>query len=344
MQYIINYPYYNVYIRENEGLYKYLFRNLGIQFPMSETESVLETSPTSWLIEFSQGLIMKYRKKCIHHLKMEHNLDCFYCQSDEFSLYMSLTYEWIIQLFYNNTIYVEVDSAMTAYFIIRKILHQISRYENHIKKHVLLHASCLVKNNQGYVFMGEKGMGKTTVMMNLLVNFEGEYKYLGNDITVLDKQLLLYAIYSKVGIGAATIDFINQEKYNKYPIYDKNKYYYDLGEFSECFRIEYVNTARLSAIFILCNSDSETFSCSMCDPSIAAQKLCTNILLDGKHDELSDHPDWLNLRGSEFSIIDIDSICRKITEEIPCYLINYRLSRRNDYYEINKLIHMISEG
>lgn len=341
MRYTISYPQYAVNIQENVGLYKHIYLSLDKQFPISIDQLKVRNGITNWEIVFKSGLIEAYKNKCIYCKKIEHNMECFYYKCEEFSLFLSTYEDWLIKLRSNQTIYIEVDSDTTAFFVIRKILNQISRYENGIRNNVLLHSSCLVKNNKGIAFTGKKGAGKTTILMNLLLNEKCGYKYLGNDIIAVDSHLKAYAVYSKIGVGAETLANLNRQKETNISIRNQ-KYYYDLGEFLEVFKISCLNSAQLSAIFILDCSHSEEFSCRLCDPEEAVMKIRDDVLQEGKHDELSDHPDWLNIRSQITEFVDVDDVSKHIVNMVPCHLIRYNLQCKEHYVNISEIIQEIT--
>lgn len=339
MQYIIDYLYYKVSFKENIGLYKKFRQNIGMHFGISEIHT-LNKVENLWKIEIQSGILDQYQNVHAKKIKFEHNLEGFFYEQNDARIFISINEDWIIKFLYEQSlILIDAVNVESSYFIILKILKQISRYENYIRNHILLHASCIVKQGEGYVFMGEKSAGKTTVMVNLLKNNQDKYQYLGNDIVILDKKLTIYSIFSKVGIGAATLEFLNERRENKIPIRNANKYYYELKDFIDIFQVECTNKAELAGIFIL--SKSNIFHCDLIQTDKVEGLIKAHILLDGKDEELTDHPDWMQLMPLSNEKISLENICKEISQLIPCYNVQYRINCREDYEQIDSIIQTV---
>ena len=72
-------------------------------------------------------------------------------------------------------------------FIIRKITHELLIKNNGF----ILHASAVKKNNKAYVFLGDSGAGKSTIMTSL----SPEFTPMGDDTVIIRKQDDIYYCY-----------------------------------------------------------------------------------------------------------------------------------------------------
>jgi hypothetical protein len=343
MHFVIDYLYYKVKIQEDIGLYNHLKSGLAKQFKVYEGDNDFVENSSYWSIVFTEGLFSEYKEFCKEKVKIEHNIFAEVYETDEYSVFLSDRGDWIIKINADNSISVEVDNDCTAYFITRKILFQISRFENNKNENVLLHSSSLVCNNKGFAFVGKKGAGKTTILMNLLLNNKNSFYYLGNDIVAIDKHKMLYAMFSKVGIGTGSLEFINKNMEKKYPILDESKYYYDMQTFYETFGLKSINAAPLTAVFIIENSSSDSFKCVKSEGLQAVDKIRSEIMQDGKHEELSDHPNWLiKSQVNDREECCLDDVCNEISETIPCYFLEFNMTSEEHFNKLSQFIRDLS--
>jgi len=108
--------------------------------------------------------------------------DYFYCQKDS---YKFTNWEFEMSGFENGDTIIRIFSNIPGYmwmsgFIIDFMIH----YKMNEKGYPILHASCVSKDNRGFMFSGSGGTGKTTITMNLL---EKGFKMLGDNYIILKK-------------------------------------------------------------------------------------------------------------------------------------------------------------
>jgi len=323
MYYIIQYPLYSVTIHEAVGLYSHIAENIGKQFGIRCLEVDDASDLSGWKISLDVGTILIDKTKEWVEKKIEHNIVSLYREENGSRYYVSPRNDWAVSIDENLKIKATVDNDLTAYYITKKILHQISRYENNVNKECLLHASCIVHEKKAFAFVGNKGAGKTTLLLNMLIRNKDSFCYLGNDILALDYSGNVYAMYSKIGIGTGTIDYLNRNLGTAFPILDDEKFYFELGDFLDACEVKCSDRSSLAGIFIITNSVSEELKCTALNKEDMLGLLEENLLKEGKDKELSDHPNWLfDLKNLDDNI-ELDKVKDYIVSNVNCYSLEY---------------------
>lgn len=116
-----------------------------------------------------------------------------------------------------------VNQSSTIQPIRNFITSIVSDYNKENTNFLVLHASCVSKNNQGFLLLGKKHSGKTTLSLEMVSNYE--YNLITDDlsfITMRGKKIFCHSLFKGIHLNDETFDYYQgyfSNIYNK----DSNK-------------------------------------------------------------------------------------------------------------------------
>jgi hypothetical protein len=112
--------------------------------------------------------------------------DYFYCKKDSYKL---TNWEFEMSGFEEGTTIVSISSNFPGYLCMSGIIVDFFiHFKMNEKGYPLIHASCVSKDNHGFLFSARSGGGKTTIALNLV---ENGFKFLGDNFSVLSNNEIM---------------------------------------------------------------------------------------------------------------------------------------------------------
>lgn len=220
-----------------------------------------------------------------------------------------------------------------------RIIREIMTYEMAKRKFVKVHCSAVERDGEAIVFIGNKGAGKTTKMINLVGH---GFNFITNDRAFIGfENDFIPCIYSWPGAVSVSVDtlsmfeqfslVLNHKDTFRFPQwrleYSDQKYSgkFDFTpiEFCNLFKVNAVSESRIRKIICVNNSNE-----ALNDKEDILKK---NILFNN---DVS-YPDWLGLLTE--CDFDIDSFCMKIKPYLCCTVIPQN-KLETEYNQIMKIV------
>lgn len=264
--------------------------------------------------------------------------------------------------------YFEIVCGNTCVIIARtendKVVHQLLYIYRDIlfrtcinKKGLLLHAACIVYNSKAYLLLGDKGAGKTTILINCITSLNCQA--IANDrAIILDNSIFPFPMPLRIGRNTILnnpklFDYLNRSfdkltrKHKSIISFadyigknSQDKIELTLREFEECFSFNTIENIELGGIFVLENTScSEIFfdrmgkDCAFC--TVNKQNYSVR-------DPLWNEPWIVKYKCSKTCLQTYaEKEIKKIIERVPVYNIKYNI---NSFYECVEKIGYLLKG
>lgn len=216
--------------------------------------------------------------------------DYFYCKKDS---YKFANWEFEISGFEDGATTVRISSNFTGYlwksmFIIEFLI----QYKLNEKGYSIVHASCVSRDNQGFLFSARSGGGKTTIAMDLV---EKGFKMLGDNFVIVHRGDVL-SYFSSLNIFTYNLAPIMKRNFGtknkailslKWLFYKATKGYIKIFTKinpKEIFSELTVDETKLDAVFLLLPRREVKIEKigkkELCDHLVMNQKLDTPLFLE----------------------------------------------------------------
>ena len=231
-------------------------------------------------------------------------------------------------------------------FLVKEFVYNIFDYCLHLKllhfNSALIHASAVEKDGNGFLFLANGGVGKTTIMTYLVFNFG--FKFLSDDISIIDNNTI-YLNPKYLQIYPYNLTYnpeLRKQLFDKMGVLDKLHWYYRFWKYgakgvrrrispSDLFGMDSLaESGSISRIFFLQPIIDHTLEIKQVSPEILANK-CAYITMN----EIYPFTYYANLIHSALGankilFPDFANVLRK-TEEVykncflnkKCYLISF---------------------
>ena len=186
----------------NTNHFKWRFSNIYVAYKNFETERMDNLDFIVYLGKFTPSHQNCYIINNKYYVKK----DYFYCKRDS---YKFGKWEFEMSGFENGITTVRVSSNFIGYmFMSGFIIEFLIQYKLNEKGYPIVHASCVSRNNRGFLFSARSGGGKTTIAMNLV---EKGFNILGDNFVILHQ-----------GDVLSYFSLLNIFTYNLAPIVKRN--------------------------------------------------------------------------------------------------------------------------
>lgn len=201
----------------------------------------------------------------------------------------------------NQAIYIYANNVEKKMLMLNTVIRQINRASHLFKGTIFMHSASFSYNDNAYILCGEKGTGKTTLLMNTLLKLKNA-KLVSNDVTLITKENEILPVYSGAMVSKKTLDLLHLdisklEKSNKFYFDEESeKYYFSYNFFLEFLNISTVKRAHLCKIYLL-NMDLNVHGVKIenIDRSLANKILEKQIISEDKS-----HSDFLGLASCKY--------------------------------------------
>lgn len=190
-----------------EALSRQLTEYCSLMYPLHE-----ETGAAAhWTFKIVGSELLE---KCIRNtdrsalLQLEHDMAGFKGQNRQESWFLEAKRQWAVYINHKERQVHAWVSQDDPFNFARKLIRQIVSSEHQKAGAALIHASAVEYNGGAYVFAGDKGAGKTTVMMNLIA--AGSAMYLGNDAVLLTPEARAVPVLAGPFVGLGTLGGIDK--------------------------------------------------------------------------------------------------------------------------------------
>lgn len=143
-------------------------------------------------------------------IPFEHDISGFKGRERYVSWFLEAKQQWALQIDHANRL-IRVWIEREPFQFARKLIRQIISSEHQKAGAALIHASAVEFNGEAYLIVGNKGAGKTTLMMKLLAT--GKTKYLGNDAILLTPGAKAIPILAGPFVGLGTLYNIKEYRH-----------------------------------------------------------------------------------------------------------------------------------
>lgn len=190
-------------------------------------------------------------------------------------------------------IYVEKDNWKK---IINTVIRQINHAEHLNYNTLFLHSSSFEYNGNAYVFFGDKGAGKTTMLLYSL-KYLKEANLISNDVSLINKHNELLPVYSGLMLSQKSLDMFNisvPKNVSKKEFYyedDKQKFFISLNLFLSLMNKNICLKSKLKKLFFVeLDLSRDGIFRNKIDRSLLFDKFKSQILFEDE-----DHSDFLSL-------------------------------------------------
>jgi hypothetical protein len=190
----------------DELLSRQLTEYCSLMYPLHKDINAV----TDWTFKIAESKLLE---ECIRNtngsvlLQLEHDMAGFKGQKHKESWFLDEEQQWAVYINHKER-QVHAWVSQDPFNFARKIIRQMVSSEHQKAGAALIHASAVEYNGRAYIFAGDKGAGKTTVMMNLIA--AGNAQYLGNDAILLTPEAKAVPVLAGPYVGLGTLDGIDK--------------------------------------------------------------------------------------------------------------------------------------
>jgi hypothetical protein len=292
MQYSIDFGYCQVVLSTTVEIKHELEETYGALFPISNCISSHNWAITE-IIDRELSLPRHRVRK-----QLEHNISGWvYSIGKNETIYSSDNHDWLVRIDRSDKkleIYGRTNKDRR--YALTRVLRQVFTSEAINSGLWHFHCACVDVDSNGIVFCGPKKAGKTSIALKLLNLFPGNYAYICNDISVVDKEKM-HAVYKSINIGGGTMRAISKSVFvEEVSLGDDDKVSLEIPDLVSRMGIS-VKPYTFPKIFYFVTLDPASPKCkiSLTERDSLASKIEANLLVRGEYLELDDHPDWMSI-------------------------------------------------
>ena len=166
----------------SSSLFERQFSNIYESYKNFETEKIDNPDFNVYLGKFTPSNHDCHIIQDKYYIKENY----FYCTKDSYKV---IKWEFEMAGFEGDNTTVRIHSDFIGYmFMAGIIIDFLIRFKMNEKGYPIVHASCVSKDNHGFLFSARSGGGKTTIALNLV---ENGFKFLGDDFSILHNNAVL---------------------------------------------------------------------------------------------------------------------------------------------------------
>ncbi|OMG51335.1 hypothetical protein BK140_01365 [Paenibacillus macerans] len=313
-----------------EALSRQLTEYCSLMYPLHE-----ETGAAAhWTFKIVGSELLE---KCIRNtdrsalLQLEHDMAGFKGQNRQESWFLEAKRQWAVYINHKERQVHAWVSQDDPFNFARKLIRQIVSSEHQKAGAALIHASAVEYNGGAYVFAGDKGAGKTTVMMNLIA--AGSAMYLGNDAVLLTPEARAVPVLAGPFVGLGTLGGIDKyrclipskfaaaleaRESSDYEASVQKKISFALEEVERLLSTTISKGANIKAIvFPTLIRKTESIEVEKISADTGAQLLQEQLMYDP-----NDHQNWLEINPKP-DVIALKQHVKRYTDHTPMFRMRF---------------------